>query len=175
MQKTPTLDALSAVEQAGVLATLLRVHPELAREAEAIAAERLAEEDSDEVAAGVAAELRALHLEQLADRAGPQWDGGYVEPHEAACELLDEAVQPYLDDLSRRMRVGATEAAGQIARGMLAGLYACRDENDNDLVLTHAGMPDAVDYLASTVLAACAKGGVAVPEQWLADNCPAWT
>lgn len=73
------------------------------------------------------------------------------------------------------VKVGAGEAAGQIALGMLAGLYACRDEDDNDLVLTHAGMPDAVDDLAHTVLAACDKGGVAVPEQWLADNCPAWT
>jgi len=83
-------------------------------------------------------------------------------------------MQPYLDDLSRRAKVGASTAAGQIACGVLAGLYACRDEDDNDLVLTHAGMPDAVDYLARAVLAACDKAGIAVPEQWLADNCPEW-
>lgn len=173
-QRTPTLDALSAVERAGILTTLLRAHPELTREAEAMAVKQLAEEDSVAVAADVAAELRALDMEQLADRAGAQWGGGYVGPHEAAHDLLAEVMQPYLDDLSRRAKVGASTAAGQIACGVLAGLYACRDEDDNDLVLTHAGMPDAVDYLARAVLAACDKAGIAVPEQWLADTCPEW-
>jgi hypothetical protein len=52
------------------------------------------------VAEDVADELRALHLSQLADRAGPQWGGGYVDPHDAADEMLDETVQPYLEDSS---------------------------------------------------------------------------
>jgi hypothetical protein len=173
-QRTPTLDALSTVERAGILTTLLRAHPELTREAEAIAVKQLAEDDSAAVAADVTAELRALDLEQLADRAGAQWGGGYVDPHEAAHELLAEVTQPYLDDLSRRTKVGASAAAEQIACGLLAGLYACRDEDDNDLVLTHAGMPDAVDHLARAVLATCDKAGIAVPEQWSADNCPDW-
>jgi len=173
-QRTPTLDALSPVERAGILTTLLRAHPELTPEAEAMAVKQLAKEDSVAVAADVAAELRALDLEQLADRAGAQWGGGYVEPHEAAHDLLAELIQPYLDDLSRRARVGAGAAAGQMACGVLAGLYACRDEDDNDLVLTHAGTPDTVDYLARAVLATCDKAGIAVPEQWVADNCPEW-
>jgi hypothetical protein len=33
--------------------------------------------------------------------------GGYVEPHEAAYELLAEVVQPYVDDLERRARAGS--------------------------------------------------------------------
>lgn len=173
-QRTPTLDALSPVERAGILTTLLCAHPELTREAEAMAVKQLAEEDSVAVAADVTAELRALDLERLADRAGAQWGGGYVDPHEAAHDLLAELTQPYLDDLSRRAKVGAGAAAGQIACGVLAGLYACRAEDDNDLVLTHAGMPDAVDHLARAVLATCDKAGIAVPEQWLADNCPEW-
>jgi len=174
IQRTPALDALSPVERAGILTTLLRAHPELTPEAEAMAVKQLADEDPVAVAADVAAELRALDLEQLADRAGAQWGGGYVDPHDAAHDLLAELIQPYLDDLSRRARVGAGAAAGQIACGVLAGLYACRDEDDNDLVLTHAGMPDAVDHLARAVLAACDKAGIAVPEQWMADNCPEW-
>jgi hypothetical protein len=173
-QRTPTLDVLSAVERASILTTLLRAHPELTREAEAMAVKQLAEEDSVAVAADVAADLRALDLEQLSDRAGAQWGGGYIDPHEAAHDLLAEVIQPYLDDLSRRAKVGAGTAGGQIACGLLAGLYACRDEDDNDLVLTHAGMPDAVDHLARAVLATCDKAGIAVPEQWLADTCPEW-
>jgi hypothetical protein len=173
--KHPALDALSTVERGGLLDALLRVHPELVGEAEAMAVARLAQVDCDAVAADLAGELRALRLEELASRAGRQWGGGYVDPHEAAHDLLAEAVRPYLDDLGRRAAVGAKAAAEQIARGVLAGLYACRDEDDNDLVLTHAGMPDAVDDLVHTVLRACDKAGIAVSEQGVADHCPAWT
>jgi hypothetical protein len=66
--------------------------------------------------------------------------------------MLDEIVQPYLDDLERRARIGAVRAAREIGFGVLMGLYACRDADDNDRVLTHAGTPDAVDNLGSQAI-----------------------
>jgi hypothetical protein len=45
--------------------------------------------------------------------------------------------------------MGAVEAAQEIGFGVRMGLYGCRDEDDNDRVLTHAGMPHAVDNLGS--------------------------
>ena len=81
--KTPTLDVLSADERGGVLTALLLAHPELAAEAEAIAAARLESDDSEAVAEDLSYELRALHLEKLADRAGAHHCGRYIEPHEA--------------------------------------------------------------------------------------------
>jgi hypothetical protein len=48
--------------------------------------------------------------------------------------MLDETVQPYLEDLERRARIGAVQAAQEIGFGVLMGLYACRDEDDNDRV-----------------------------------------
>ena len=74
------LESLSAVERAGILTALLQAHPELLAEAELLAAGFLSQEDRHAVAEDVAYELRALHLSQLADRAGPQWGGGYVDP-----------------------------------------------------------------------------------------------
>jgi hypothetical protein len=65
----------------------------------------------------------ALHLRDLAGRAGRQWGGGYVEPHEAAYELLAEVVQPYLDDLERRARARSQHAATEIGLSLLLGLY----------------------------------------------------
>ncbi len=171
---TGALESLSAVERDSILTALLRSHPELLAEAERLAAGLLARQDRDAVAESVAAELRALHLGQLADRAGPQWEGGYVDPTEAADELLYEAVQPYLEDLKPRARIGAVEAAREIGLGVLTGLYACRGEDDNDRVLTHAGMPDAVDDLGSLAIRIMEKAGLDVPNDWLAEQCPAW-
>jgi hypothetical protein len=92
---TAALESLSAAERAGILTALLQAHPQLMVEAEQLAAGFLSQEDRHAVAEDVADELRALHLSQLADRAGPQWGGGYVDPHDAADEMLDEIVQPY--------------------------------------------------------------------------------
>lgn len=168
------LAALTATESAGVLNALLRAHPSLAAEAERLAAGLLGRDDREAVAADVADELRALDLGDLSHRAGRQWGGGYVDPHEAADELLVEVVQPYLDDIDRRARIEAREAATEIGLGLLLGLYSCREEEDNDLVLTHAGVPDAVDNLASQVISAMATSGLQLPEGWLAAECPNW-
>ncbi len=171
---TAALESLSAVEQASILTALLQAHPELLAEAELLAASFLSQDDRHAVAEDVADELRALHLSQLADRAGPQWGGGYVDPHEAADEMLYEIVQPYLGDLERRARVGAVKAAWEIGFGVLMGLYACRDEDDNDRVLTHAGTPDAVDNLGSQAIRTMKNAGLDLPDDWLVEQCPAW-
>ena len=57
---------------------------------------------------------------------------------------------------------------------MLLGLYACRDEDDNDRVLTHAGMADAVDNLGSQTIRAMKNAGLDVPDDWLVEQCPSW-
>ena len=171
---TAALESLAAAERARILGALLQAHPGLLTEAEQLAAGFLSQEDRHAVAEDVANELRALHLSQLADRAGPQWGGGYVDPHDAADEMLDEVVQPYLEDLERRARIGAVQAAREIGMGVLMGLYACRDEDDNDRVLTHAGTPDAVDNLGSQAIRAMKNAGLDVSDGWLCDTCPAW-
>ncbi|MDN5856109.1 MAG: hypothetical protein L0K86_25355 [Actinomycetia bacterium] len=82
-----------------------------------------------------------------------------------------EAIQAFLDDLERRARIGAG-AATEFGLGLLLGIYACRDEDDNDRVLTHTGMPDAVDNLASRVLSEMVKCGLEQPDDWLARSAP---
>lgn len=166
------LASLSAVEQADILDTLLSAHPELATEAESLAVGTLENAGRDAVAIEVADGLRRLHISDLAGRAG-KVPGGYVEPHEAADDLLRKVVDPFLDDLRRRARLVAIDAATEIGLGLVSGLYRCRDEDDDDRVLTHAGLPDAADELAAEVLQAMTAAGLDMPHGWLAQTCPA--
>lgn len=171
----PVVSALSVAERADVLVALIEAHPELADEAERLAGSLLGDHDRERTAHTVAAELRRLHLEDLADRAGPQWGGGYVDPIDAAYELIQEAVQPYLDDVTRRARAGARAAALEVGLGLLSGLYGCRHEDDHDLVLVQAGLPDVIDHQVDHVIAAMDKAGLSIPDGWMADQCPEWT
>jgi hypothetical protein len=168
------LKALSAEERADLLVTLLRAHPELIAEAERLAGDSLEREDRSRIADAVGAALRRLRLEDLAERAGDQWGGGYVEPQEAGREMLREVVDPHLSDMACRAKLGSRVAALEIGLGVLTGLYGCRAERDNDLALVHAGLPDAVDDLAYTVITAIGKAKLELPQDWLAEECPAW-
>jgi len=165
------LEALSAAEKANVLDELLAARPELREPVERYAAAHLSSEDRGAVAADVQDALLSLDIEELNGRAGPQPGRGYVHPVEAADEILDEALQPFLDDLARRAALGMSSAATELAVGILAGLYACRD-GARETVLQES--PDYPAERAAEVLHQCHKLGVDLPDAELLDLIPEW-
>ena len=66
--------------------------------------------DSESIADEVKTALLDLDIDQLNGRAGRQ-RSGYVKPTEAAWELLEEQLQPFLDDLKRHIALGFDGAA----------------------------------------------------------------
>jgi hypothetical protein len=131
------------------LEELLAARPELREQAEAMARDRLVDED----------------------RAGDHPGRGYVDPGEAAYEIFDEALQPFLDDLTRRGELDMTAAAVELAVGILCGLYACRDAGSESLLEYAADYP--VERAAG-VLEQCAKLRVEPPVHELGQLIPEW-
>ena len=123
---TPALDALSGAEHARILAELLTSHPELQSEAEDAARRLLDETSVDAIAESVAWALEELPLDALAMRSGRIRGRGYVHETEAAWEILEEAVEPFLADMRRRASLGLG-AAVDVTAGIVAGLYRCRE------------------------------------------------
>jgi hypothetical protein len=85
-----------------------------------------------------------------------------VHENEAAAEILEELLQPALDDLARRAGLGIEDAAGRMGLGLLRGLSRCRDDVEMGTVLAYAG-PDMVDDLARSVELALAKANIRLP------------
>ena len=125
--KTSVLASLTLGEKGELLDQVLAAAPELREQVEELAQRRLADEDRDAVAADVEWAMGAHDIDELNGRAGYHSGRGYVDPGEAADEILDEALQPFLDDLARRAKLGLASAATKMAVGVLCGLYACRD------------------------------------------------
>jgi hypothetical protein len=169
--KRSALAALGPVEVAGVLELLLRSRPELRGEAERIAREQLANADLEAVAEAVESELRSLSSDELNGRAGRQrW--GYVEPTEAAWELLGETVTAHDREVERLLELGMIAAALDTALGLIAGLYRCRGCDDGELLLSWA--PDFPLEHAASIMDDLAKAGIEVPPEPVADLAPEW-
>lgn len=86
-----------------------------------------------------------LDLDDLHDRAGSHsW--GYVEPAQAAQDLLEEAVEDMLVDMKRRMELGLEAASEAICADIVVGLsHADVEKSESvlqwapDFPLEHAG------------------------------------
>jgi len=96
---------LESAERGAVLDELLRSQPALRKAAERIAREQLADAEHEMVAEEVESELRSLSSDELSGRAGRQrW--GYVEPTEAAWQLLEERAGSYEREIERLLALG---------------------------------------------------------------------
>jgi hypothetical protein len=165
------LDAMSAAEKGELLDELLATRRDLRELAEAHAAARMSVEDRSAVAEDVESALRGLDIEELNGRAGYRPGRGYLHPGEAADEILDEALQPFIDDLQRRGGLRMLPAAAELAVGILLGLYGCRDAGSESLL---EYSPDYAAERASDVVDRCGKLGIKLPVAELLDLMPAW-
>jgi len=133
------LECLDTGEAATVLKLLLQRHPELSSEAEQLARGQIASVSVEEIASDVLDRVSQVDLEALNGRAGSHsW--GYVEPTEAAEELLTEAVQDVVDEMARQLELRLTSEAEATCLGLVVGLYRART------VKTEGGLDWAPDW-----------------------------
>ena len=176
------LDKLDSAEAASALGKLLDRHSELRSEAEAIACDMLTEISPDSVADEIEEALLQFDYDDLNGRAGSHsW--GYVEPSEAAGELLEEALEPFVNDMKRHLEMGLEDQASQFCRRILLGLYRLRDGREND-ILNWA--PDFPGEAADNVLevwretsgsdrgSASAKGRRRLSPDFVREHVPDW-
>ena len=171
------LERLSDAEAASLLNRLLDLHPELRSEAETLAAEALSDISVWAVAEEVEWAVLQFDYDDLNGRAG-RHSWGYVEPGEAAWELLEEAVQPFVDDMKRHLELGLEEQALDLCQGILLGLYRVREKSDDD-ILNWA--PDFPAEKAGDALGVWAnfgrtgrKAGRRLPPEFVAEHIPEW-
>jgi hypothetical protein len=132
----------------------------------------MADGDRTLIADDVHDALQGLDIEELNTRADYRSGRGYVHPAEAADEILDEQLQPFLDDLRRRVALGLRPAAAELAVGILLGRYECRHGNSETLL---EYSPDYATERASDVIDRCAELGIKPPGAELLDLMPEWS
>ena len=136
------LASCSDSERASILAALVANAPGLRQRAEAIAEHILTTVDVATISDLIAENILDLGTEDLANRAGARRHG-YVEPTDAAWQLLEEAIEPWLEDLRRRGRLGLNQAATDLASAMTQALETLDERADRiDDCLLRQWAPD---------------------------------
>ena len=138
-RKSSILDHLEAHEGREILRRLTGADAALRAKAEELARSLFDEVSFANVAEEVVEEVGALDLDDLGARAG-RHSWGYVEPGEAAWELVEEAVKPYMDDVKRRLELGRRKEALEVCKGLVLGLYHVEEKGESE-ILEYA--PDA--------------------------------
>lgn len=169
LRKVPALDRLKGDEASRLLHALLDRHPELASELRELASSELGHVSIEDVAHEVEAAVDMLDLDDLNDRAGSHAHG-YVEPTEAAWELVEEAVAPFIEDIQRRAEVGEQAAALSTCAGVVLGLYRLRDKGGDEFL---GWAVDAPDELAGEAVAALRKALRTARASHIAPTLPA--
>ena len=144
-QAADILEQLASEEAVAVLYLLLDKHPELRPEVEGMAKNVISSKSIEAIAADVFNAVTGVDLEALNGRAGKHsW--GYVEPSEAAWELLEEALDDWIDDMNRKVEADLLTAAQAACTGIVAGLYNTRNAKSDgvldwapDFPAEHAG------------------------------------
>ena len=124
---------LNIGERAHVLDQLLKSHPELHEEAREIATNLINDISTEAVAEEVVALVSSIDLGQLNSRAG-RHSWGYVEPSEAAWELLEEAIKDIQASMTRRFEVGMKQAAEEVCQGIILGLHEVESTIDDGVL-----------------------------------------
>ena len=84
--------------------------------------------DPEDVAFVLCDELDMLQVEEVWDRAGPKRHG-YVDPSEAADAMVEEVVEPFLQELRKYQKLGMSAHANQMCMGLLLRLYQFESES----------------------------------------------
>ncbi len=116
------LSYLDPHELAKVLHQILIRHRDLRDEANCIASDLLNDISVEAVSEEVTDLILGVGLEVLGNRAGKQpW--GYVEPGQAAWEVLEESIEGIQKEMEKRMQAGLERSAEKLCRGIVIGLH----------------------------------------------------
>lgn len=123
------LRALDAEQRAEVLKRLVKQRPELRAEIERVVEQVLGSVDIEKVATSVAIVVVTCD----ADPGGVDELGGYHEPGELTAGNLDDAIEPFMNDMKKRLKLGRVEEARRLCMGIVLGLHRASQESSMNM------------------------------------------
>ncbi|MBK8870761.1 MAG: hypothetical protein IPN19_06860 [Elusimicrobia bacterium] len=149
-RRSPWTTRLKENEAAEVLKRLVKRSPRLAKAAEREARRLVKAISPAKVAVEVERALRSFDdIDNLNARAGATRHG-YVEPTQAACDLYEERMRPFPQEVESRWKWGDVSGAAAVCQGIVLGCYRVRNLSGG--VIEWAGGEDMLSETAGYAL-----------------------
>lgn len=116
------INNLSPEDALVILQQLAAQDEKLAAQIASLVLAYLSDVDAEEIAESLRYELEGLTPEEVWDRAG-NTRYGYVETGEAAEQMIEEVLEPYLGEMRKYHKIGFAWEAQQMCQGLLLGIY----------------------------------------------------
>lgn len=135
----------------------------------------LREFDTDGVADDVYVALDSIDVHDCWDRAGSS-RVGYTSPEDAAVELIDEELQPFIDKTKGYSELGMTVEETMHCKGVILGIYRFQHESKSEFLdwavdipieCVRALLADWRDHYQDSIDAA-------VMDDFIKSCCPNW-
>ena len=130
MDNNIIIDQLTPDEALSILRQLAEEDTDLERKIEQIARRRLTDINAEEIAHHVYFDLDALAVEDVWERAGDPDE--YIEPGEAAWEMFEETLHPFMREMKRYQDLSMPLEAKHCCMGILQGIYLFSKESQSE-------------------------------------------
>jgi len=140
-KKRNIINELSPDEALDILKALIREDKDIAGKVEELANELLSDVDPEEIAARVYWRLDNINVEELWHESG-KTRYGYVDPGEKAWEMVEEVLEPFLEEFRRYKKLSFNREAKDMCMGIVKGIYRYRKESKSEFKDWAGDAPD---------------------------------
>jgi len=130
MTNNTIIDHLTPDKALGILRQLAQEDAALEQRIEQIASKHLTGIDAEEIAHQVYFDLDSLAVEEVWERA--ENANEYVEPGEAAWEMFEETLKPFIREMKRYQDLSMPLEAKRYCMGILQGIYLFNKESQSE-------------------------------------------
>lgn len=128
---TNILDVLNAEELRSTLKIVCK-DSNIAKKIEFVANENFCKIDIEEIANDVFDALDFLDVEDLWKNSGAQVGGGYEDPGDMACQMVEDALEPFDKRLSEYAELGLHNEAKLYCMGILKGIIQYTKNSESE-------------------------------------------
>ncbi len=140
MGKANILEQISPGDALAILKILANDDKSIQNKIEQLAKKYLSAINVEDISDDVYSELDCLNVDDLWDSSG-ETSYGYIEPHERASEMIEESIEPYLDELKKYRNIPMPNEEKIYCMGILKGLYKYKKEASGEFYDWATDMP----------------------------------
>ena len=131
IMKTDIMDRMSASEARSILKQIVKENGGLKKRITELAEDLLRDVDVEEVCGDVYFALDGIDVHELWDRSGAKTDG-YTSPEDMAFEMVEGALEPFLQEMRRLCDLKMRQEAKRYCMGILKGLRQYEKDSESE-------------------------------------------